>query len=77
MTLVLHQLKWFIKEIFHIPDQKDTYITFEPDIPYIVGVDGYESKCGWSPFDGWEIYGKVQSVKYKGKIIVQEGKMLV
>ncbi len=55
------------KKIFHIPDQENTYIELDPDKPYIVGQDGYETKCGWSPFDGWELYGKVRSVILRGR----------
>ena len=55
------------KKIFNIPDQGKTYIELNPDKPYIMGEDGYETKCGWSPFDGWELYGKVQTVILRGK----------
>ena len=57
------------KRIFHIPDQPDTYVELDPDKPWIVGEDGYETKCGWSPFDGWELYGKVEKVILYGKSI--------
>ncbi len=55
------------KNIFHIPDQKDTYIELDPDMPYKIGNDGYATKCGWSPFEGWEAYGKVETVVIKQK----------
>ncbi len=58
------------KKIFHIPNQEDTYIELDPDKPWIVGVGGYETKCGWSPFDGQELYGKVESVILRGKKVL-------
>lgn len=55
------------KKIFRIPDQQNTYIELDPQKPYVVGADDYETKCGWSPFEGWELYGKVQSVILGGR----------
>ncbi len=55
------------KKIFHIPDQPKTSIELDPQRPYIIGSDGYATKCAWSPFDGWEAYGKVETVIFKGK----------
>lgn len=64
---------WFYenpKKIFHIPDQENTYIELDPEQSFVAGVDGYETKCGWSPFDGWELYGKVQRVILRGRRIL-------
>ena len=57
------------KKIFHIPDQKKTYIECDPEKAYRIGDGGYKSKCGWSPFDGWKAYGKVEKVVFNGKEI--------
>ncbi|MEK9186656.1 MAG: amidohydrolase family protein [Patescibacteria group bacterium] len=64
------------KKIFNIPDQPDTYIEIDPEAEYIAGQDGYESKCGWSPFDGWKLNGKVATVVIRGKKIVEGGKII-
>ncbi|MBI5619640.1 amidohydrolase family protein [Candidatus Gottesmanbacteria bacterium] len=64
------------KKIFNIPDQPATYIALDPKKPYVVGHDGYETKCGWSPFDGWELYGKAETVVLRGKTLVQAGRLV-
>jgi carbamoyl-phosphate synthase/aspartate carbamoyltransferase/dihydroorotase len=64
------------KKIFNIPDQADTYIELDPEIPFTVGEDGYETKCGWSLYEGMTLYGKVQTVVFKGKKILEKGKIL-
>jgi carbamoyl-phosphate synthase/aspartate carbamoyltransferase/dihydroorotase len=64
------------KKIFNIPDQKNTYIELDSDKPYRVGENGYKTKCGWSPFDGWQVYGKVENVILHGKKIMNRGKIL-
>ncbi len=53
--------KWLYdnpKKIFNIPDQK-TKIKFDPDKPWIVKESELKTKCGWSPFNNWRLYGKV------------------
>lgn len=64
------------KKIFNIPDQVDTYVELDPEKPYTAGEDGYESKCGWSPFDGWTLYGKPETVVINGKTVVEHGKVV-
>lgn len=64
------------KDIFKIPDQPDTYVELDPDNSWIVGEDGYESKCCWSPFDGWQLYGKPETVVIRGKMVVERGRVM-
>lgn len=64
------------KKIFKIPNQPKTYIELDPDKEYVVGKDGYESRCGWSPFDGWKLYGKVETVVIRGKKIIEHGNIV-
>lgn len=64
------------KKIFNIPEQNNTYIEFDPEKEYIVGKNGYESKCGWSPFEGMKLYGKIETVVFHGKKILEHGKIL-
>jgi dihydroorotase len=65
------------KKIFNIPDQADTYIELDSDATWVVGQQDYESKCGWSPFEGWELPGVIQKVILKGKTVVENGKVIV
>lgn len=65
------------KDIFSIPTQKDTFIELDPDESYVVGADGYQSKCQWSPFDGWELYGRIQTVVLRGTHLVRNGILVV
>jgi dihydroorotase len=64
------------KKIFHIPDQPNTYVELDFDRPFVVGSGGYETKCGWSPFDGWEAYGRVETVHKGNNILLQAGEIL-
>lgn len=59
------------KNIFNIEEQVDTYVELDPNAPYIVGENGYETKCGWSPFEGMTLYGKPQKIVLRGKTILE------
>lgn len=53
--------KWLYdnpKKIFKIPEQK-ARIEFDPDKAWVVEESKLKTKCGWSPFSGWQLYGKV------------------
>ncbi len=63
------------KKIFKIPDQKDTYIEIDLDKRYIVK-GPYETKCGWTPFEGWELIGTVETVCFRGKTLVKNNKFI-
>ena len=64
------------RKIFNIPEQKNTFIELDPEKPYRVGENGYQTKCGWSPFDKWLVYGKVENVILHGKKIMNRGQIL-
>jgi len=64
------------QKIFAILEYADTYIELDPEKTWKVGASGYESKCGWSPFDGWELYGAVEKVVLQGKILIEAGKLV-
>ena len=78
--LTIEQIKNLLydhpKQIFPIRDQENTYIEFNPDEPYQIGLNGYETKCNWSPFDGWEAYGKVKNALIYGKPVLKNSKFV-
>jgi dihydroorotase-like cyclic amidohydrolase len=64
------------RKIFNIPSQKNTFIELDPEKSYIVGENGYQTKCSWSPFDKWELFGKVESVVIAKKPLVVNKRMV-
>lgn len=58
----LEQVKTWLydnpKKIFKIPDQESS-IKFDPDKPWAVDESKLKTKCRWSPFNKWQLYGKV------------------
>lgn len=63
------------RKIFNITEQKNTYLELDPSKSYRVGESGYQTKCGWSPFNKWQAYGKVENVILHGKTVMNRGKI--
>jgi carbamoyl-phosphate synthase/aspartate carbamoyltransferase/dihydroorotase len=34
------------------------------------------TRCGWTPFEGWNVKGKVRKVVLRGKTAFEDGKIL-
>ncbi|HWA32447.1 MAG TPA: amidohydrolase family protein [Candidatus Paceibacterota bacterium] len=64
------------KKIFEVPELLETYVELDPEEPWTVGEGGYETKCGWSPFEGMTLYGKPKKVVIKGQVVLEDGKIL-
>lgn len=56
-----------------MPEQKETWITIDPDRPYEIQARDHISKCGWTPFEGWTGKGCVTQVVLRGKEVYHEG----
>jgi len=63
--------KGFIKEGF---DADFTIVDMNKTIE--IKNENIESKCGWSPFDGFEFKGAPVATIINGKVKMQDGKIL-
>lgn len=64
------------RRIFNIPNQPDTYIEVDPEIKWKTAAAGMLSKCGWTPFEGRQMTGKVDLVVLRGQKVYQQGRIL-
>jgi dihydroorotase-like cyclic amidohydrolase len=62
--------------IFNLPTDESTSVEVDMS-PYIISNDELQTKCGWSPFSGQEVYGKVTKVILHGQTVYQNGAVLV
>lgn len=62
------------RKIFKVPIQPKTYVEIDMDKRYKLK-GPYETKCGWTPFEGWELVGSVQTVCLRGKVLMKDGKI--
>ena len=64
------------KRIFKLPDQDDTWIEVDPDLKWEVRAADTFTRCGWSPFEGWQVFGRLRRVVLRGKIAYQDGEVI-
>ena len=66
--------------IFNIKRSNDIYHHSAIEInlltSFIIHNSELKTKCGWSPFDGWKVKGKVERVFLRGKKVFENGKIL-
>ncbi len=61
--------------IFNIPTHEDTHIEVDMS-EYVIKNEELQTKCGWSPFEGQIVNGKVTKVYLRGKLVYENGKVL-
>ena len=63
-------------KIFHISEQLDTWIEVDPDAEYLIRGSQSLSKSKWTPYEGWKVRGKVESVTLRGVNVYKQGEIL-
>ena len=48
-------------------------VVFETGIKHIVTNEEQKSKCGWTPFEGWELSSKINSTIINGNVLLENG----
>lgn len=64
------------RKIFHIPEQPKTWVEVDENAEYEIHAADLHSRCGWTPFEGWKVKGKVQKVVLRGKTAYDDGNIL-
>lgn len=64
------------RRIFGLPEQPDTYIEVDLDAEYEVHASEQHSRCGWTPFEGWKVKGRVARVVLRGQPAYRDGRVL-
>lgn len=62
-------------EIFGISTDDDTYIEVSLET-YKINNDDLHTKCGWSPFHGQEVTGKVVKTVIRGEVVYENGQVI-
>ena len=63
-------------KIFGIKTDPRTKIEIDIHKSYILNPKSFHSKSKWSPFNGWQVKGKVLRVFIRGKKVFENGKIL-
>ncbi|MEX1143495.1 MAG: amidohydrolase family protein [Anaerolineales bacterium] len=73
---IIARLHYNPTRIFAIPPQPDTYVKVDLNATYEVRAANLHSRCGWTPFEGWKVTGRVQSVTLRGQLAYKDGEVL-
>lgn len=65
------------RRIFHLPEQPETWIEVDENAEYEIKAEGQFTRCGWTPFEGWKVKGKVRKVVLRGQTAFEDGQILV
>jgi carbamoyl-phosphate synthase/aspartate carbamoyltransferase/dihydroorotase len=60
------------RRIFDLPEQLDTWIEVDVDAAWTVP-EQTVSRCGWTPFAGMTVQGRVERVVLRGAVVVADG----
>lgn len=64
------------RRIFGLPAQPDTWIEVDPAAAYEIRAANMHSRCGWTPFEGWRVRGRVTRVVLRGREAYRDGVVL-
>ena len=65
------------RKIFRLPDQRESWVELDEHAKYEIRGANQFTRCGWTPFEGWNVKGKVRKVVLRGKTAFEDGKILV
>lgn len=65
------------RKIFNLPEQLETWVEVDEDATYEIKAENQFTRCGWTPFEGWKVKGRVRKVVLRGKTAFENGKVLV
>jgi len=63
------------RRIFGLPEQAETWVEVDPGATWEITAAGSHSRCGWTPFEGWRVRGRVVRVVLRGRVAYQDGKV--
>jgi len=73
---VIEKLYTNPKRIFKLPEQLETWVEVDENDGYEIHAADLHSRCGWTPFEGWQVKGRVRKVVLRGKTAFEDGKIL-
>jgi carbamoyl-phosphate synthase/aspartate carbamoyltransferase/dihydroorotase len=65
------------RRIFNLPEQPETWVEVDEDAEYEIRAADQLTRCGWTPFEGWQVRGRVRRVVLRGREAYRDGKIIV
>ncbi|MBN1665596.1 MAG: amidohydrolase family protein [Anaerolineales bacterium] len=64
------------RRIFGLPEQSETWVEVDPQARYEVRAAAQHTRCGWTPFEGWQVQGRVERVVLRGQTVYEHGQVM-
>jgi len=64
------------RKIFNLPPQPDSWIEIDPQARWEIHAAELKSRCGWTPFEGWQVRGKLRLVAIRNQVVYRDGVVL-
>lgn len=64
------------RRIFGLPEQPETWVEVDPEARWEIRAADQHTRCGWTPFEGWQVRGRVERVVLRGQTVYQPGEVL-
>lgn len=64
------------RRIYNLPEQANTWIEVDPDARWEIQNEGLFTRCGWTPFAGQKVTGRVMKVVLRSQTVFENGKIL-
>ena len=76
MEDVVQRLHYAPARIYHLP-MPAAEVEIDPDAVWEIRNEGLQTRCGWSPFAGMKVRGRVRRVRLRGTLAYEDGNVLV
>lgn len=77
MDEVIEKMSINPRRIFQLPEQAATWVEVDETARWEIHAADLRSRCGWTPFEGWQVRGRVTRVVLRGREACRDGKISV
>jgi carbamoyl-phosphate synthase/aspartate carbamoyltransferase/dihydroorotase len=64
------------RQIFNLPDQPETWVEVDPDEVWEIKAAETFTRCGWTPFEGRKVRGRIRRVVLRNQEAFRDGQVL-
>jgi carbamoyl-phosphate synthase/aspartate carbamoyltransferase/dihydroorotase len=64
------------RRIFGLAEQPETFVELDTEALWDVRAADLQSRCGWTPFEGRRLRGRVRRVVLRGRLAYEDGRVL-
>jgi carbamoyl-phosphate synthase/aspartate carbamoyltransferase/dihydroorotase len=64
------------RKIFNLPEQQHTWIEIDPRAEWVIRSQELQTRCRWTPFEGWKVKGRIRRVVLRSQEVYKDGQVL-